>query len=95
MKTLKTIPPVSVFLPVRWIEYNNEKQVIPGQPDYDEKICRELESDRKQLQYFLKFVEEQGAPLGEDLVGRRSLTLMVTGEAYVFHVWQAHQYFGI
>jgi hypothetical protein len=60
------IDPVSVFLPVRWIEFSSKEQVIPGKPGYDEKICRELESDRKQFQYFLKFVEEQGAPLSED-----------------------------
>jgi hypothetical protein len=59
---------VPVFLLVRWIEYCSEDQVIPGQPDYDEKISQELESDRKQFQYFLKFVEEQGAPLSEDKV---------------------------
>jgi hypothetical protein len=58
--------PVYVFLPVRWIEFSSEDQVISGQRGYDGKICQEIESDRKQFQYFLKFVEEQGAPLSED-----------------------------
>jgi hypothetical protein len=58
--------PVSVFLPVRWVEFSSDEQVIPGKPGYDEKICRELESDREQFKYFLKFVAEQGAPLSED-----------------------------
>jgi hypothetical protein len=57
---------VSVFLPVRWIEYTSEDQVIPGKQDYDESICREQKSDREQFQYFLKFVESQGAPLDEE-----------------------------
>jgi hypothetical protein len=60
------IDPVSVFLPVRWIEFSSDDQVVPGKPGYDEKICRELESDREQFQYFLKFVKEQGAPLSEE-----------------------------
>jgi hypothetical protein len=58
--------PVSVFLPVRWIEFSSDDQIVPGKPGYDEKICRELESDREKFQYFLKFVEEQGAPLSEE-----------------------------
>jgi hypothetical protein len=59
-------PPVSVFLPVRWIEYSSEDQVIPGKQDYDESICQEQKSDREQFQYFLKFVESQGAPLDKE-----------------------------
>jgi hypothetical protein len=59
---------VSVFLPVRWIEYSSEDQVIPGERGYDESICQEQKSDREQFQYFLKLVESQGAPLSEEKV---------------------------
>jgi hypothetical protein len=65
---LDDINPVSVFLPVRWIEYSSEDQVIPGKHGYDESISQEQKSDREQFQYFLKFVESQGAPLDEEKV---------------------------
>jgi hypothetical protein len=56
---------VSVFLPVRWVEYTSEYQIKPGEQDYDERICEEQKSDRTQFQHFLKFVEAQGTPLDE------------------------------